>query len=111
MSAQTSIPAGARELVVRTTSSQGLPLHVEDPVALDRLAVLLAGAAYPVDDAAGGGGGVPRGRRPRRAVQDPVGTGAGPQSNVNSTHKKAAASVRAAAPAPDPQHAIAAPTA
>ena len=94
MTAQTSVPAGARELFARTTSAQGLPFLVEDPVVLDRLAVLLTGAGSAVDAAVGG---PRRGRRPDAAAQQPVGTGAGPQPNVNPNHVRAVASMSAAA--------------
>jgi len=43
----TTTTTGARALVERTTMPRGLPVCVEDPVVLSRLATLLASAEDP----------------------------------------------------------------
>lgn len=47
MSAPMTTTTGARALVERTTIPRGMPLCVEDPVALARMAILLAPAEGP----------------------------------------------------------------
>jgi transcriptional regulator with XRE-family HTH domain len=73
MPAPRAARAGARALGAPTTHTQGLPLLVEDPVVLDKLAVLLGGVDERDDDAPGGMG---RGRRSNGAAH---GTNAGPR--------------------------------
>jgi hypothetical protein len=48
MSAPTSLTASARSLVERTTVPRGLPVCVEDPIALAKVATLLAPTKRPI---------------------------------------------------------------